>query len=151
MLCSGDTPKLLKSAIESVRARHSFKIDAIVLLPDHLHCLWTLPPGDADFSTRWMLIKNKFAKLYKAEMSDTNAVSDLPLWQNRFWEHQIRDDRDFARHVEYIHYNPVKHGLARAPREWQYSSFMRYVKAGKYHEEWGAPDEVVFGPEIGNE
>ena len=92
---------LLRDAFRAVRQQRLFDIDAIVILPDHWHCIWTLPEDDADFMTRWRLIKTWFSKR-----------SDLkPIWQQRYWEHVLRDARDFAWHVEYIHYNPVKHGL----------------------------------------
>jgi putative transposase len=135
---------------------HPFKIEAIVILPDHLHCLWTLPPGDEDFSTRWRLIKSYFS--HRCTESDQGFVSasrrrkqEKAVWQRRFWEHQIRDEIDFARHVEYIHYNPVKHGLVKAPLDWAYSSFGRYVRTGYYPADWGAGRVISFPPEIGQE
>lgn len=103
----------------------------MVVLPDHLHCLWTLPPGDADFPTRWRLIKTWFTKHHGVE-GVTEAV-----WQPRYWEHQVRDEADFAHHADYIHYNPVKHGLVESPRDWPYSSFRRHVDAGVYPANWG--------------
>jgi putative transposase len=125
ILCVGDNPRLLKNGIDCVQARRPFTIDAIVLLLDHLHCIWTLPENDADFSTRWMLIKSAFTRQLRAAAGQ-QMISGQSAWQNRFCKHQIRDDADFARHVEYIHYNPVKHGFAAAPSEWKYSSFRRY-------------------------
>lgn len=119
-------------------------IDAWVLLPDHLHCVWTLPEGDLDFSSRWMAIKRAVSLACR----DGNRREDLlnaskrarresTLWQRRFWEHQIRDESDFARHVDYLHYNPVKHGHVRQPGDWPYSTFHRYVRAGLYAPDWG--------------
>ncbi len=131
----------------------SFTIDAIVILPDHLHCIWQLPPGDDDYSTRWKMIKAHFSKQYKRRISgfgiNSNVLTEISptqsmrkkgetgLWQRRFWEHTIRDEKDYARHFDYIHYNPVKHGLTAAPAEWKYSSFHRYVHKGFYKPEWG--------------
>jgi len=155
-LCLGDNPHLLKQAFATVKARHPFTIDAIVLLPDHLHCIWTLPPGDKDFSKRWMLIKSNFTRAcYDPCKSGANPSRILKreqnVWQRRFWEHQIRDERDFARHVEYIHYNPVKHGLAQSPLAWKYSSFHRYVKNCIYPQDWGAREQIVLDDLIGRE
>jgi putative transposase len=122
--------ELLREAFRSIRDRHPFTIEAFVLLPDHLHCIWTLPQGDCDFSTRWRLIKSQFTR--NCMVGDRLPVSasrsskgEQPIWQRRFWEHLIRNDEDFRRHVDYIHYNPVKHGLVRNASEWPYSSFGR--------------------------
>jgi putative transposase len=120
----------LRRAIMEVQSAHPFTIDAWVLLPEHLHCLWTLPEGDTDFSKRWGLIKTKF--------SSHLSTPGSPVWQNRFWEHLIRHDQDFQRHLDYIHYNPVKHGLVANPGAWPASTFHRYVKAGLYPANWGA-------------
>ncbi len=128
----------LREAFRNVKIKRPFDIDAIVIMPDHLHCIWTLPPGDEDFSTRWRLIKTWFTKHYR---DDLYAASDearrQAIWQHRFWEHVLRDQNDFNRHVEYIHYNPVKHGYVIAAREWPYSSFQRYADAGIYPADWG--------------
>ena len=128
VFASAEAVDSLRNAFRVVRASRSFRIDAMVVMPDHLHCLWTLPPGDADFSTRWRLIKTWFTKHHAAKER---------VWQARYWEHQIRDDADFANHVDYIHYNPVKHGLAASPKAWPYSSFRRHVDAGVYPANWG--------------
>ena len=107
---------VLRTAFRSVRARHPFHLDAVVILPDHLHCVWTLPPGDTDFSTRWSLIKGHFSRaIEKGErVSQSRAKrGERGLWQRRFWEHLIRDQGDFNRHVDYVHWNPVKHGWVR--------------------------------------
>ncbi len=156
ILCLGENPVRFKQSITAVKADHPFTIDAIVLLPDHLHCIWTLPPGDADFSKRWMLIKGKFARVCEDPFEVTVNSSrrdkrEKGVWQRRFWEHLIRDDLDFKRHVEYIHYNPVKHGLVKAPIDWELSTFKRYVDGGKYHRDWGANGEVDLGADIGRE
>lgn len=156
ILCLGDNPHLLKHAFATVKARHPFTIDAIVLLPDHLHCIWTLPPEDKDFSKRWMLIKSNFTRTCydpcKSGVGPSRILKrEQNVWQRRFWEHQIRDERDFTRHVEYIHYNPVKHGLVQSPSAWKYSSFHRYVKNSVYPQDWGANGEIKIGAAIGHE
>jgi putative transposase len=132
----------LRQAFRRIRLQRPFRLDAAVVLPDHLHCIWTLPPGDADFSTRWRLIKTWFTKhcdsVLRAEAGSARTVKgERLLWQHRYWEHMLRDETDYRRHVEYIHFNPVKHGYVKAPIEWPYSSFRRYVKAGVYPSDWG--------------
>jgi putative transposase len=135
----------LREVVKEVRQRHPFEIDAWVLLPDHLHCLWTLPAGDEDFSKRWGLIKAGFSRKAKEILHRQELMTDSKerhrentIWQRRFWEHQIRDDRDFERHCHYIHYNPVKHGLVNMVRDWPFSTFHRYVLKGFYSADWGA-------------
>lgn len=123
--------EVLRNAFRRVRASRPFKIDAMVVIPDYLPCIWTLPPGDADFPTRWRLIKTWFTKHWQP------AGREQAVWQHRYWEHQIRDATDFARHVDYLHYNPVKHGLAKSPLDWPYSSFRRHLEAGIYPADWG--------------
>ncbi len=161
-LCQPQHVTLLRTALRCVMARHPFKVEAFVLLPDHLHCIWTLPTGDSDFSGRWRLVKGYFTQgcdptyrgcvLASRERKREQATRCAERTrQRRFWEHQIRDEEDLIRHVEYVHYNPVKHGLVSAPREWLHSSFHRYVRAGVYAEEWGAGGEVLFEPGIGSE
>jgi len=147
---------LLREAFRHVMEKHPFKIDAIVLLPDHLHCVWTLPTGDHDFPKRWRLVKSYFSR--KSDDRNNNKPSasrrkkkEQAIWQRRFWEHLIRDENDFAGHVEYIHYNPVKHGLVKAPKDWKYSSFERYVRNGIYDRDWGAGRSVEFDDAIGSE
>ncbi|MCX5901231.1 MAG: transposase, partial [Proteobacteria bacterium] len=125
-----------------------------VVLPDHLHCLWSLPEGDDNFSLRWKNIKASFTKNYirQRDCADSlatelmNKKGEKGVWQQRFWEHTIRDDRDFRLHCDYIHYNPVKHGYASTPREWSYSSFKRYVEQGFYDADWGS--QPVYFPEM---
>jgi putative transposase len=148
--------ELLRQAFREVMKRHPFTMDAFVLLPDHLHCIWTLPPGDTDFSSRWRLIKGAVSRRCGDEFKRPPTPSRLKkkeqtLWQRRFWEHVIRSDEDYRRHVEYIHYNPVKHGMVKAPRDWAYSSFHRYVRQGVYDIEWGAHVTMEFDPTIGGE
>ena len=155
-LCVVENVSLMRDAFRYVIARHPFKIDAFVLLPDHLHTIWTLPDGDSDFSNRWRLIKSYFSR--RCDTGYQGAVSasrkrkkERAVWQRRFWEHQIRDETDFIRHLEYIHYNPVKHGLVKASKDWEYSSFHRYVRQGDYDELWGTGVDVSFVDNIGNE
>jgi putative transposase len=117
-----------------VKQRHPFAIDAFVLLPEHIHCIWTLPQDDHDFSTRWRLIKNYFSlnceHRHHELKSSQIRKKEQAIWQPRFWEHFIRDEKDFINHVEYIHYNPVKHGLVQALKDWKYSSFHRCAEKG---------------------
>jgi putative transposase len=155
-LCHPANISLLREAFRYVKAEHPFHIDAAVVLPDHLHCLWTLPDGDHNFSSRWRLIKSYFSRgcnpVYRLPPSTSRRKKqEQAVWQRRFWEHQIRDERDFIQHVEYIHYNPVKHGLVSAPRDWPYSSFHRYVRCGVYPADWGTGKVMTFGEGVGNE
>ena len=137
----------LREAVRDVRRQSPFRIDAWVVLPDHMHCLWTLPAGDSDFPDRWRRIKAAFSKL----LPDTASASRVRLgkgergiWQRGYWEHTIRDDRDYRAHMDYIHFNPVKHGLAQAPGDWPFSSFRRCLAAGLYPADWlGGGNEPV--------
>ena len=133
---------LLNYCLNRVMDSYPFTIDAIVILPDHLHTIWTLPENDADYSTRWKITKAKFSRCYQSErnISTTEpriSKDEKGIWQKRFWEHLIRSQEDFNNHIDYIHYNPVKHGLVDTPREWKQSSFDRYVKLGVYDIDWG--------------
>lgn len=152
---SPDRIALLRESFKQVKERHPFTIDAIVILPDHLHCLVTLPEGDADYPKRIRMIKSHFSRKYRggllARSAARAAKAEKAIWQRRYWEHLIRDEEDYARHVEYIHYNPVKHGLAKSPKAWQWSSFHDYVGKGIYDINWGAREEVVFGGGVGSE
>jgi putative transposase len=128
-----------RNAFRETRRRHPFTIDAMVVLPDHLHAVCTLPEGDADFATRWRLIKSAFSRcLVTGERISESRVAkgERGIWQRRNWEHTIRDDDDFARHVDYTHINPVKHQLVARASDWPYSSFHRMVKLGIYPEDW---------------
>jgi REP-associated tyrosine transposase len=130
---------VLRTAFRETQSRHPFTIDAIVVLPDHLHAVWTLPEGDADFATRWRLIKSNFSRniLPDERISASRAAKgERGVWQRRYWEHTIRDQEDFARHVDYVHINPVKHGLVTRVCDWGPSSFRRMVKLGVYPEDW---------------
>ena len=128
----------LRSAFRIAGNERPFSIDAIVILPDHLHAIMTLPPDDANFSGRWRRIKGHFStQLIAAGVAlRRHPNGELSLWQRRFWEHTIRDDGDFARHVDYIHFNPIKHGLVSRVRDWPHSSFHAYVRQGLLPEDW---------------
>lgn len=143
ILCEASARSCLKQSFLEVQRERPFEIVAIVLLPEHLHCLWQLPTNDADFSTRWGLIKARFTKQWLARggidvpAGENRALrADRGVWQRRFWEHTIRDDHDYQRHLDYIHFNPVKHGLARCPHEWTFSSFHRWVNRRVYSRDW---------------
>ncbi|MBI5327650.1 MAG: transposase [Deltaproteobacteria bacterium] len=156
ILCHEANIRLIKEAFQYVINRHTFRIDAFVLLPDHIHCIWTLPHNDNDFSLRWGLIKSYFSRQCQDGYKGFRSASKLSkgeqaVWQRRFWEHQIRDEKDFEAHCNYIHYNPVKHSLVTLPRDWAYSSFHRYVKQGIYKSDWGAGCEIQFDEDVGYE
>jgi putative transposase len=130
---------VLRGAVRRVRASRPFHIDAWVVLPDHMHAIWTLPPDDSDYSSRWKAIKIVFAKaLPKTErLSAVRAArGERGIWQRRFWEHTIRDEHDYAAHMDYVHINPVKHGLVGSVRDWPHSSFHRCVAQGVYPVDW---------------
>jgi putative transposase len=157
LLCIDERRTALKEVVSEIARRHPFTVDAWVLLPDHLHCIWTLPEGDSDYSTRWALIKKDFTK----NIGKT-ASSHLPnqsrkqhregtVWQRRFWEHQIRDDIDYKNHMDYIHFNPVKHKLAESPKDWPHSTFHRLVAQGLYEADWGCSADITLPEDIGQE
>jgi putative transposase len=153
ILCDDTVRAALRTAIENVRKARPFEIDAWVLLPDHLHCIWTLPEGDADFSTRWMMIKCAVSLACRDDYHHAGWMSasrrkhrESTIWQRRFWEHQIRSETDFARHADYIHFNPVKHGHVSHAKDWPYSTFRRYVKQGLCSNDWvGSADIPMLG------
>jgi putative transposase len=123
----------LRNAYRRVAERHPFETVAICVLPDHLHAIWRLPTDDADFGMRWGHIKRGFSTGLPADESRTSskiAKREKGIWQRRFWEHQIRDDLDLQRHVDYIYFNPVKHEYVKHPVEWPHSSFHRDVRNG---------------------
>jgi putative transposase len=128
----------LREAFRVTRQERPFMIDAVVVLPDHLHAIMTLPDGDADFAGRWRRIKGHFSGwlLGLGVPLQRHGNGKLAFWQRRYWEHTIRDDNDFARHVDYIHYNPVKHGLVTRVCDWPYSSFHVYVRRGILPQDW---------------
>ena len=134
----------LRTAFRIARHERPFAIEAIVILPEHLHAIWTLPEGDSDFSGRWRRIKAHFTHAVAATgvRVERHRNGEYALWQRRFWEHTIRDDLDFRRHVDYLHFNPVKHGLVSRVRDWPYSSFHVYVRRGVLPADWaGDVDE----------
>ena len=129
----------LRKAFRQVLTAHPFTIRAIVVLPEHIHCLWELPESDSDYSTRWRQIKSAFSRgLPRAERISASRKSkaERGIWQRRFWEHAIRDDKGFATRFDYIHYNPVKHSYVKQVKGWPYSSFHRYVRLGLYPIDW---------------
>jgi len=142
----------LRLVVKMVKQRHPFEIDAMVVLPDHIHTTWTLPEGDKDYPTRWMLIKTAFSRhINTGERRNQSRISkrERGIWQRRYWEHLIRDEQDYICHVDYIHYNPVKHGYITKASEWQYSSIHRYIKSGLIDEDWGADKEVMRDGDYG--
>lgn len=149
ILCDERVRAALREGIKATQLTHPFTIDAWVSLPDHLHTIWTLPPDDADFGIRWALIKRFVTKQCNPELKRDEWLNPSKLkrkestfWQRRFWEHQIRDESDFQKHIDYIHYNPVKHGLVKKVSDWPYSTFHRYATQGVYGEDWvGVADE----------
>lgn len=144
----------LKDAIVTVRQNFPFTIDAWVLLPDHLHTIWTLPAGDADYSTRWRQIKELFTTHYLEAGGTEAPVSasrqrkkERGIWQRRFWEHTIQDEDDYIHHFDYLHYNPCKHGWVKRVRDYPWSTFHRHVQAGIYPQQWG-DGELTFPVEV---
>jgi putative transposase len=134
----------LHKAIDTVRVDRPFTVNAVVLLPDHLHTIWTLPEGDSNYPARWKRIKAEFTQLYLKSggkdgfrSASRRKRKERGIWQRRYWEHTIRDEDDLERHFDYIHYNPVKHGLVTRPIDWQWSSFHRCVREGIYPAHWG--------------
>lgn len=130
---------LLREAVRKAKAARPFHIDAWVVLPEHMHCMWTLPEGDCDYSSRWRDIKIRFAR----SLPKTEAIRFKPrkrgergIWQRRFWEHAIRNEDDYRTHFDYIHLNPLKHGLVQHVKDWPYSSFHKFVSSGVYPDDW---------------
>jgi putative transposase len=138
----------LRAAICRVRQRHPLRVVAIVLLPDHLHTIWELPPGDADYAVRWRQIKTLVTQSLAPILPVAGDLSpsrrrrhEMGVWQRRFYEHTCRDEQDVKRLADYIHVNPVKHRLVTRVCDWPWSSFHRYVRSGEYTREWGGSDE----------
>ncbi len=132
---------LLRECFRKVKQKHPFEINAIVILPDHIHTIWTMPTDDYDYSKRWRLIKYYFS--HQLQITDDEYIppsrqkkQERGIWQRRFWEHQIRSEEDYNNHVNYIHYNPLKHGYVQRAKDWQYSSFHKYVEQGILDIEW---------------
>jgi len=139
---------LLGACFRRERLARPFDINAVVLLPDHLHAVWTLPPGDHDFSTRWSSIKSRFTREWLANggteqpvLAGQHREERRGIWQPRFFEHTMHDGDDLIQHVDYIHFNPVKHGWAKCPSDWPWSSFRRYVRQGDYPIDWACSQQ----------
>ena len=130
----------LRQTMKQIKQQHPFHIDAMVVLPDHLHTIWTLPPGDEDYPKRWMLVKAGFSRgIPKTEYRRKSLVTkgERGIWQRRYWEHLIRDEQDYEKHIDYIHYNPVKHGYVQKAADWKHSSIHRYIENGMIDRNWG--------------
>src|SRR5512135_1059843 len=172
LLDRDDARSALRQAISECRSRYPFRVDAWVLMPDHLHCIWTMPEEDRDYSRRWSLIKRRFTQhmttglggahgapyadsggpevcgAHGAPYADSDEVGP-PYWQARFWAHRIDDERDYAAHVDYIHFNPVKHGAVARVADWPWSTFHRYAAGGILAADWGG--DVSLPPHVGRE
>ena len=141
--------ELLRQSVRKVRASHPFEIVAWVVLPNHMHCIWHLPQGDSNYSTRWRLIKSHFSRSlpsteYRSPIRQ--QAGERGIWQRHYWEHLIRDEEDFQWHFDYVHINPLKHGLVEQVKDWPYSTFHRYVEQGVYPQDWaGIIEEGDFG------
>lgn len=154
ILCDNPVRQATREAVKQVRQILPFDIEAWVTLPDHIHALWTLPDDDHDFGKRWGMIKRHVTQQcpeYRASPSIQSSSNikryESGIWQRRFWEHQIRDDADFAAHMDYLHFNPAKHGLVERIADWPYSTFHRYVDRGIYSKDWAVvlPEDGMFG------
>ncbi|MDT4292021.1 transposase [Methylomonas sp. MO1] len=142
----------LRMVINKVKTTHPFHIDAMVILPDHLHAIFTFPQDDCDYPTRWMLIKAGFSRqIPKNERINTSrlAKGERGIWQRRYWEHLIRDETDYPRHMDYVHWNPVKHGFLSRVIDWPHSTFHRYVKNGVYQPNWAGTAASGNGEDFG--
>jgi putative transposase len=150
-LTQPEAREILHFAWETVKERFPFTTEAVCLLPDHLHCIWSLPEGDTNYSIRIKEIKRLFTFRYREYIGSQDLLNDsrivraeAPVWQRRFWEHTIRDERDYHQHLDYIHYNPVKHGLVQKVADWPWSSFQRFVRMGWYEPHWGGEAEKAI-------
>ena len=152
--------KRLGAILRDARAHWPYTTHAIVVLPDHLHAIWSLPSGDTNYSTRWAWIKKEFTRQFLSADGEEQPTSlsrqknrRRGVWQRRFWEHTIESEADFDAHFDYIHWNPVKHGYVECPGQWQYSSFHRWVSEGAYSHNWGCgskpPDNRIFPSDTG--
>jgi putative transposase len=137
----------LRQTYRVVQQRRPFETVAVCVLPDHIHAIWALPEGDADFSTRWSLIKSGFSRGSDSKPRSASKVGkrEKGIWQRRYWEHAIRDDADLERHVDYIHFNPIKHGYVTRVADWPHSSFHRYVEHGLLAPDWGGDIRDIQG------
>jgi putative transposase len=157
VLQSEEAVHLLGEVMREVRQSLPFQTMAMVVLPDHLHCVWSLPPADLDFSSRWKKIKRDFTVRWIAGDKTSTEVSasrrskgELAVWQRRFWEHLVRDEGDLERCCVYIHYNPVKHGYAASPADWPWSTFPRFVQAGDYPPRMGIDGAEIADQGVSN-
>ncbi|GAA5004489.1 transposase [Pseudoluteimonas lycopersici] len=141
--------EVLRKAFAAVMAAHPFVIDAMVVMPDHLHAVWTMPPDDADYALRWRLIKTRFSRaMPRTERRSVSrmAKGERGIWQRRYWEHEIRDAIDMQRHVDYIHINPVKHGYVARAADWPHSSIHRFIERGDLPCDWACDcEEITMG------
>ena len=151
ILCSDISRLCLRNAIRQCQQHWPFRIDAMVLLPDHLHAIWTMQGGDSRYSARWGWIKKEFAKAYLAAGGEEQPRSASrkrqrrrAILQRRFWEHCLRSEADYARHFDYVHYNPVKHGYVECAKDWPYSTFHRWVRQGVYTPNWGCKTDGIL-------
>jgi putative transposase len=137
----------LRNVYRTVRERRAFDTVAICILPDHIHAIWAMPEGDTDFSIHWNLVKGGFSRgLEQRPRSPSKIVKrEKGIWQRRYWEHAIRDEADLERHIDYIHFNPVKHGHVTRVSDWQHSSFHRYVERGLLTKDWGGDMKEMAG------
>jgi len=137
----------LRESYRTIQRRRPFETIAFCVLPDHVHAVWALPEGDADFSTRWSLIKSGFSRGLDPAVRSVSKVRkrEKGIWQRRYWEHAIRDDTDLERHIDYIHFNPVKHGHVTRVVDWPHSSFHRYVERGLLAADWGGDMKDIQG------
>ena len=138
----------LREVVRNVREAHPFDIVAWVVLPEHLHAVWALPDNDSDYPMRWRLIKANFSRRVPSGeriRASRRKKGERGIWQRRFWEHLIRDDRDLQRHVDYVHYNPVKHGHVQRAVDWPFSSFHRDLQRGRMTADWGCVDDWEGG------
>jgi putative transposase len=136
-----------RKVYRTAKERRPFETVAICILPDHIHAVWALPEGDTDFATRWNLIKGGFSRGLEAQPRSESKIlkREKGIWQRRYWEHAIRDEADFGRHIDYIHFNPVKHGHVTRVADWPHSSFHRYVERGELPEDWGGDMKDIHG------
>jgi putative transposase len=138
----------LRQVYAIAQKRYPFNTVAICVLPDHLHAIWSLPPDDTDFSRRWSLIKREFSRVFPASADRSRskiARREKGIWQRRYWEHTIRNDTDLVRHIDYIHFNPIKHGYVSRVCDWPHSSFHRFVADGTLPHDWGGDGTEITG------
>ena len=138
ILCTNESLPRLRKAFQYTKKKYPFHIIGIVIMPDHLHCIWQLPENDSNYSIRWAMIKRYFST---GQAADINLRREKNIWQKRYWEHVIRNEDDLYKHLDYIYYNPVKHGYVNQPYAWPHSSFKRDVIRGFYTLDWGSKEQ----------